>query len=75
MSTKHSCTDGKYSLAEFAALAANKAKIIFGRGMYVAKNTAQSASVKFVRKLRTNYARSRLQKKLVEKSEGIFPPA
>ena len=32
-----------------------------GRGVYVAKNTSQSASVEFVRFQRTNYARSRLQ--------------
>ena len=35
---------------------------VFGRGVYVDKNTSQAASVEFVRNLRTNYARSRLQK-------------
>ena len=35
---------------------------IFGRGVYVDKNTAQAASVEFVRHRRTNYARRRLQK-------------
>ena len=39
----------KKSLAEFAALAANKMKIVFGRGVYVDKNTSQAASVEFVR--------------------------
>ena len=35
--------------------------IIFVRGVYLDKNTSQSASVEFVRHWRTNYARSRLQ--------------
>jgi len=51
----------KKSLAEFAAEAANKIKILFGRGVYVDENTSQAASVEFVRHRRTNYARSRLQ--------------
>ena len=36
-------------------------EIIFCRGVYLAKNTSQSASVEFVRLWRTNYARGRLQ--------------
>jgi len=48
-------------LAEFAAEAANKIKILFGRGVYVDENTSQAASVEFVRLWRTTYARSRLQ--------------
>ena len=39
-----------------------KSPIIFCRGMYLAENTYQAASVEFVRQRRTNYARSRLQK-------------
>ena len=35
--------------------------IIFGRGVYLAKNTSRSASVEFVRFQRTNSARGRLQ--------------
>ncbi len=38
-----------------------ESKSVFGRGAYVDKNTAQAASVEFVRHRRTNYARSRLQ--------------
>ena len=34
---------------------------VFCGGVYVAKNTSQSASVEFVRFQRTNYARGRLQ--------------
>jgi hypothetical protein len=48
------------SLAEFAPAGANKVKIIFRRGVYVAENTSQAASVEFVRFWRTNYARGRL---------------
>ena len=32
------------------------------QGVYLTHNTAQAASVEFVRQRRTNYARSRLQK-------------
>ena len=49
------------SLAEFAARRRQINGIIFCRGVYLAKNTSQSASVEFVRFQRTNYARSRLQ--------------
>ena len=59
------------SLAEFAAKAANKVEMVFGRGVYVDENTSQAASVEFVRYKRTNYARSRLQN-LAEKAEGLF---
>ena len=41
-------SDCQKSLAEFAADAANKVKIVFGRGVYVDKNTSQAASVEFV---------------------------
>jgi len=37
-------------------------KIIFGHGMHVDENTSQAASVEFVCRRQTNYARSRLQK-------------
>ena len=50
------------SLAEFAAKAANKIKIIFRRGVYLAENTSQAASVEFVCRRQANYARSRLRK-------------
>ena len=59
------------SPAEFAAKAANQVEIVFGRGVYVDENTAQAASVEFVRQRRINYARSRLQN-LAEKAEGLF---
>ena len=54
--------------------AANKVKIIFGRGTYVDKNTSQTASVEFVCLWQTNYARSGLPR-LAEKPEGIFRQA
>ena len=41
--------------------AANEMQSIFCRGVYLAKNSSQSASVEFVRFQRTNYARGRLQ--------------
>ena len=41
--------------------AANKVQSVFRGGVYVAKNTSQSASVEFVRFQRTNYARGRLR--------------
>ena len=37
------------SLAEFAATAANKLENILCRGVYLAQNTSQAASVEFVR--------------------------
>ena len=49
------------SLAEFAARRRQRSPIIFSRDMCVRENTAQAASVEFVRLRRTNYARSRLQ--------------
>ena len=61
----------KKCLAEFAAVAANKVKSIFDRGVYLGENTYQAASVEFVRHRRTNYARSRLQK-TVKKPQGGF---
>ena len=42
-------SDCRKSLAEFSAQAENKIKTIFGRGVYVDKNTSQTASVEFVR--------------------------
>ena len=54
-------SDCQRSLPEFAAMAANKVKIIFCRGVYLAENTSQAASVEFVCLRQTNYARSRLQ--------------
>ncbi len=39
-----------------------KSKFVFDRGVYLGKNTSQAASVELVRRRRTNYARSRLQK-------------
>ena len=45
----------------FAAAAAKRSPIIFFGDMCGEENTAQAASVKFVRRRRANYARSRLQ--------------
>ena len=45
----------------FAAGAAKESPIIFFGDMCGEENTSQAASVEFVRRRRTNYARSRLQ--------------
>ena len=71
---KRICGNSIKSLAEFAASAANKLKIIFCRGVYLTENTSQAASVEFVCRRQTNYARSRLQK-LSEKAAGLFRQA
>ena len=55
-------TDCQKSLAEFAASAAKKVEIIFCRGVYLAENTDQAASVEFVCPRQANYARGRLRK-------------
>ncbi len=62
----------KKCLAEFAAVAANKVKSIFDRGVYLGENTFQAASVGVVRHRRTRSARSRLQKKLSKSPKGDF---
>ena len=46
----------------FFAKAKKQNQIIFGRGVYVDKNTSQAASVRVVRFKRTRSARSGLQK-------------
>ena len=51
-----------------------KIQIIFCRGVYLAENTSQAASVEFVCNGQTNYARSRLPK-LSKKAEGLFRQA
>ena len=64
-------------------LAANRVQSVFCRGVYVAENTSQTASVEFVPHWGTNYARSRLPK-FVGKAqrgfstvsgEGLAPPS
>ncbi len=60
------------SLAEFAPNGANGVKSIFGRGVYVDKNTSQAASVEFGCRRQTNYARSRLPKNCRKALKGIF---
>jgi len=59
---KGAASDCRKSFAEFFALAKNKLKNIFRQGVYLTENTSQAASVEFVRRRRTNSARSRLQK-------------
>ena len=61
----------KKSLAEFAARRRQRNKIIFSRDLCVRENTAQAASVEFVRHGRTNYARSRLQAFCRKNPEGF----
>ena len=68
----HQPLDCRKSFAEFFAEAKNKVKIIFGRGVYVDKNTSQAASVEFVCHRQTNSARSRLQKIGGKPRKGIF---
>ena len=68
------CRLSKKCLAEFAAVAANKVKSIFDRGVYLGENTYQAASVRVVRRRRTRSACSRLQKP-VEKPHGGFSTA
>ncbi len=48
-----------------------KLKSIFDRGVYLGENTAQAASVEFVRILRTNSARSRLQNSVGKPRRGF----
>ena len=52
--------------------AANKVKKVFCRGLYLAENTAQAASVEFVPRRWTNYPRGRLQKACRKAPEGFF---
>jgi hypothetical protein len=47
-------------------------EIIFCRGVYLAKNSSQSASVEFVRHQRTNYARGRLQAFYQKRASPFF---
>ena len=58
-------------LAEFAAKTANKVPNIFARGVYVGENTSQAASVEFVCRRQTNYARSRLRKNWRKSPKGF----
>ena len=64
-------SDRSQSLAEFAAKAANKVKIVFGRGVYVDENTSQAASVEFVC-LGRQIMRAADCKRLAENPEGVF---
>ena len=49
------------NLVEFRRRGGERSPIIFFGDMCGEENTAQAASVEFVRRRRTNYARSRLQ--------------
>ena len=60
------------SLAEFAASAANKVNIIFGRGVYVDENTYQAANVQIVRQRRTVCAMQRTAKGWRKSPKGFF---
>ena len=51
----------------------NKVKTIFGRGVHVAKNTSQTASVEIVRRRRTISAHSRLRKTGGKPRRGFSP--
>ena len=65
-------TASQISLAEFAAAAANKVKIMFSRDMCAGKHTAQAASVLFVRQS-GQMARAAACKPFVEKPrKGVF---
>ena len=54
-------SDCQKSFSEFSAEAENKVRNIFGRGLYVDKNTYQAASVEFSCCKQINYARGRRQ--------------
>ena len=62
----------KKASQSFAAAAAKEIKNIFCRGVYLAENTSQAASVEFGRQRRTNYARSRLQSFCRKSPKGFF---
>ena len=64
--------DFTVSLAEFAAHMRQRNWIIFCRGVYLAENTSQAASVEFVRRRRTNYARSSLQNPVKKPRRGFL---
>ena len=53
-------------------LAANRVQSVFCRGVYLAENTSQTASVEFVPHWGTNYARSRLPKFVGKARKGFF---
>ena len=67
---------GGYSLSKASQrlppLAANRVQSVFCRGLYLAENTSQVASVEFVPHRGTNYARSRLPK-FAPKARRGFP--
>ena len=76
MPTPGSCTEPGVQLVKKASQSSppkggEKNEIIFCRGVYLAENTSQAASVEFVRLKRINYARSRLQI-FVEKPSKVF---
>ena len=52
-------------------MAENNVKNIFCRGLYLAENTSQAASVEFVPRRGTNYARGRLQKPVGKPRRGF----
>ena len=53
-------------------MAANRVQSVFCRGVYLAENTSQTASVEFVPHWGTNYARSRLPKFVGKARKGFF---
>ena len=55
-------SDCQKRLRRIFRVSGKQSQIVFDRGAYVGENTSQAASVEFVRRMRTNYARSRLQK-------------
>ena len=60
------------SLAEFAPAGANKWKSVLSGGVYIGQNTLRGASVEFVRKQRTNYARSGARLFQTENQRSVF---
>ena len=65
-------TDCQKRLRRIFRVSGKQSQIVFDRGVYVDENTSQAASVEFVRRMRTNYARSRLQKNWRKSPKGFF---
>ncbi len=80
-------SDCQKRLRRIFRVSGKQSQIVFDRGaphgglscpfgaihlLHVGENTAQAASVEFVRRMRTNYARSRLQKNWRKSPKGFF---
>ena len=73
-SGRHKCLPQlvKKASQSLPPLAANRVQSVFCRGVYLAENTSQTASVEFVPHWGTNYARSRVPKFVGKARKGFF---